>query len=131
MGTEWKDLSAEERYRVVELARSGKTEITEICATFGVARQTLYKAMDAAEQGAMAALEPKKPGRKPKPEEQLRALEWEQEKTRLEKALEHMRQRYEVAKTILDMERKITRGESLPGETEGGKKRRLRRRRKP
>jgi hypothetical protein len=37
-------------------------------------------------------------------------------KTDLEKELEHWKQKYEVAKTFLDLERKLERGQGLPGE---------------
>ena len=40
----WKSLSGEERYRIVELARKGQVAISELCKTFGVSRQTLYRA---------------------------------------------------------------------------------------
>ena len=62
----WKELSGEERYRVVELARQGQVALSELCKTFGVSRQTLYRAMEAADRASAAALEPKKRGRKPK-----------------------------------------------------------------
>ena len=37
-------------------------------------------------------------------------------KTDLEKELEHWKQKYEVAKTFLELERKLERGQRLPGE---------------
>jgi len=112
----WKELSGEERYRVVELARTGKVKIRELCKSFGVSRQTLYRAIEAVEQAAMAALEPKRSGRKPKPPERVKVVHLEDEKIRLEKELSEMKTRYEVTRTILDLERKLDRGESLPGE---------------
>jgi transposase len=118
----WQELSGEERYRVVELARKGEISIRELCRTFGVSRQTLYRTMEAADRAAIEALEPKKRGRKPRPASELKTEELESEKATLAEELKRWRQKYEVAKTILDLERKAERGERLPGER--GKKRR-------
>ena len=118
----WQELSGEERYRVVELARKGEIPIRELCRTFGVSRQTLYRAMEAADQASMAALEPKRRGRKPRPESEVQREELEQEKADLQKELGRWRQKYEIAKTILDLQRKAEHGEPLPGE-KGEKKR--------
>ena len=112
----WKDLSGEERYRVVELVQAGKVEIRELCKTFGVSRQTLYRAIEVVEKAAMAALEPKKPGRRPKPQSEVETEHLEGEKSRLEQKLTQMKTRYEVTRTILDLERKLDRGQPLPGE---------------
>ncbi len=71
----WKELSGDERYRIVEMARKGTKSISEICQTFEVSRQTLTKAIATAEEAAKEALEPKKPGRKPKSEEQQQITE--------------------------------------------------------
>ncbi|MFC1890287.1 helix-turn-helix domain-containing protein [Thermodesulfobacteriota bacterium] len=116
MAMKWKDLSGEERYRVVELVQAGKVEIRELCKTFGVSRQTLYRAIEAVEKAAMAALEPKKPGRRPKPQSEVKTEHLVGEKSRLEKELAQMKTRYEVTRTILDLERKLDRGQPLPGE---------------
>ena len=62
----WKTLSGEERYRVVELARKGEVPIRELCKTFGVSRQTLYRAMATTDRASSEALELKPRGRKPK-----------------------------------------------------------------
>jgi transposase-like protein len=127
--TRWQELSGEERYQVVELVRQGETSIQELCRTFGVSRQTLYRAMEAVDQASMAALEPKRRGRKPRPESEVLREELENEKAELQKELTRWRQKYEISKTILDLERKVERGESLPGET-GEKRTRKRRRAK-
>jgi transposase-like protein len=120
----WKDLSGEERYRVVELARKGEVAVSELCRTFGVSRQTLYRALEAADRASAEALEPKPRGRKPKPASEARATELEASNTDLRKDLEHWKTKYQVARTLLDLERKLARGERLPGE---GKKRKRRR----
>ena len=124
----WQDLSGEERYRLVELLRKGKASISELCRTFGVSRQTLYRALEAADQAAIEALKPKTRGRKPRPEWEVKAEELETEKEDLQKELHRWRQKYEVAKTILDLQRRAERGETLPGE--GGEKIRRKRRKK-
>jgi transposase-like protein len=119
----WQELSGDERYRVVELARKGKVPISELCKTFGVSRQTLYRAMEAADRASAQALEPKKRGRKPKPASEVRTEELEASNAGLHKQLEHWKTKYQVARTLLDLERKLDRGEPLPGE-EGKKRKR-------
>jgi transposase-like protein len=122
----WQELSGEQRYRVVELVRQGEISIRELCRSFGVSRQTLYRAMEAADQAAIAALEVKRRGRKPRAASEIRTEELENEKADLQKDLSRWRQKYEVAKTILELQRKAERGERLPGEE--GKKRRPKKR---
>jgi transposase-like protein len=112
----WTSLSGEERYRVVELARKGKVEITELCRTFGVSRQTLYRALEAADRASVEALTPKRRGRKRPPASERKLSEIRAEKVDLEKELHRMRQKYEVAQALLDLQRKAERGERLPGE---------------
>ena len=120
----WKALSGEERYRVVEMARKGEVPLSELCKTFGVSRQTLYRAMAAADRASAEALELKQRGRKPKPANEVRTTELEAGNAELRKELEHWKTKYQVARTMLDLERKLDRGEPLPGEK--GKKRRPR-----
>jgi transposase-like protein len=117
----WQELSGEERYEVVELARKGEITVRELCRTFGVSRQTLYRAMEAVDRASIEALEPKKRGRKPRPQAEVKSEELKQKATRLEREMDRWRQKYEVAKTILDLQRRMDRGEVLPGE-EGEKK---------
>jgi transposase-like protein len=120
---QWKDLSGEERYRVVQMARKGEVPVQELCETFGVSRQTLSEAMERVDRAAMAELEPKPPGRKgPSPEEAALTMA-KQEKTSLEKELEHWKMKYEIAMTFVELHRKVLNGEPLPGEEEGEKKR--------
>lgn len=103
----WTQLTGQERYRVVMLARKGDIEVSELCKTFGVSRQTLYRAMEAVDQASMAALEPKKPGRKPTPVSEMRAQELTTSNTSLQKELDHWKMKYEVAKTFIDLERQL------------------------
>ena len=121
---QWKALSGEERYRVVEMARKGEMPIGELCRTFGVSRQTLYRAMEAADRASAAALEPKRRGRKPKAASEVQKSELEASNAGLHKELDHWKTKYQVARTMLDLERKLDRGEPLPGEK--GKKRKQR-----
>jgi len=121
---QWKALSGEERYRVVEMARKGEMPIGELCRTFGVSRQTLYRAMEAADRASAVALEPKRRGRKPKAASEVQKSELEASNAGLQKELEHWKTKYQVARTMLDLERKLDRGEPLPGEK--GKKRKQR-----
>ena len=113
---QWQDLSGEERYRVVELMRKGEVEIKELCRTFGVSRQTLYRALEAADTASVAALTRKRRGRKPTPVAQQKLSEMQTEKRRLQKELQRMSQKYEVAQALLELQRKTERGERLPGE---------------
>jgi transposase-like protein len=112
----WKDLGGEERYRVLELVRKGEVSIKEICQTFGVSRQVLSRAMEKADRASVEALEPQKPGKKPKGRQQVEIEELSSKKAGLERELEHWKQKYEVARTFLELERKLERGQRLPGE---------------
>jgi transposase-like protein len=126
----WKDLSGMERYRVVELARSGQVNKTEMCRTFGVSRQTLNRAIRHADEASMEALEPKKAGRPGKSTEKAELTELKQDYKKLQKKLKEAEQRFEVAKAFLELERKLDRGEPLPGEKAAAEKKR-RTRKKP
>jgi transposase len=112
----WQNLSGEERYRVVELWKQGKVEMKELCQTFGVSRQTLYRALERADQASVEALTPKRRGRKPAPASHKHLREVQSEKANLEEELLRMTQRYEIAQALLDLQRKAERGERLPGE---------------
>lgn len=125
---QWKELSGQERYRVVMLARQGNVEVSTLCKSFGVSRQTLYRAMEASDQASMEALEPKTRGRKPTPVSEVEARELSQSNSDLQKELDHWKMKYEVAKTFIDLERQLDRKTSSNGE--GEKKRRIRRSRK-
>jgi transposase-like protein len=103
----WTQLSGQERYRVVMLARKGDIEVTQLCQTFGVSRQTLYRAMEAADLASMEALEPKKRGRKPTPVSEAKTRELTTSNTSLQKELDHWKMKYEVAKTFIDLERQL------------------------
>jgi hypothetical protein len=80
--------------------------------------------MAAADRASAEALELKQRGRKPKPANEVRTTELEAGNAELRKELEHWKTKYQVARTMLDLERKLDRGEPLPGEE--GKKRRRR-----
>jgi transposase-like protein len=123
----WKELSGQERYRVVMLARKGEVSVRELCKSFGVSRQTLYRAMEAADQAAMEALEPKKRGRKPIPVLEVETKELTTSNATLKKELEHWKTKYEVAKTFIELERQLDRKSSRSGR---GEKKGRRRRKK-
>ena len=112
----WQDLDGEQRYRAIELLRSGKVEIKGLCRTFGVSRQTLYRAAEAADKASVDALTPKPRGRKPQPKSRKQIQDLEQQARTLQKDLERMSQKYEIAQALLDLQRKAERGERLPGE---------------
>lgn len=112
----WQQLSGEQRYRVLELLNKGAVEVAELSRTFGVSRQTLYRALAMAQAAGIAALTPKPAGRKPPPAAQQKLTELQTEKKKLERELLLTRQKYEVAEALLDLQRRLDRGESLPGE---------------
>lgn len=129
----WKDLSGEERYRVVQMARSGEVPVVELCRTFGVSRQSLKQAMEKVDRAAMEALTPKLPGRKGKSPEEAELSAMIKEKALLEKDLTHWKQKYEIAMTFVELHRKLLNGEELPGEEAppSRKKKKRRRLKKP
>ena len=112
----WKELSGQERYRVVQMVRQGKIPIKEICRSFGVSRQTLKTAMDKAEQAAMEALTPKSPGRKGKSKAESEAEVIKLEKDSLQKELDRWKQKYEIAITFLDIHKKLLNGQEFSEE---------------
>jgi transposase-like protein len=114
----WKELSGQERYRVVMLARKGEVPVRELCKSFGVSRQTLYRAMEAADQAAMEALERKKPGRKPVPVSEVEAKELTASNANLKKEIDHWKTKYEVAKTFIELERQLDQKSSQNGRGE-------------
>jgi hypothetical protein len=75
----------------------------------------LRQAVEKADQAAVEALEPRKRGRKPRKLKEQEASELMREKSSLEKELDHWKQKYEVAKTFIELERKLERQEQLPG----------------
>ena len=100
---QWKELTGEERFRVVEMARRGTKSIAELGETFGVSRQTLTKAIGTAETAMKEALEPKRPGRKGKSEEQQKITTLSKQASSLGKDVEHWKTRYEVAQAYIDI----------------------------
>lgn len=126
---QWKELSGQERYRVVQMARKGEVPIQELCRTFGVSRTTLSEAMEKVDRAAMAELEPKAPGRKGPSPEAAALTEAKKAKGDLEKELEHWKMKYEIAMTFVELHRKVLDGEPLPGEEAEGKKKKRRKER--
>jgi transposase-like protein len=102
----WKEMTGQERYRVVEMARRGESPMTEICRTFTVSRQALNRAMEKTSQVAMQSLEPRKPGRKGKSAEAQEITELMRETTVLQKTVKHWKTRYEVAHAFIELMRK-------------------------
>jgi transposase-like protein len=109
----WKDLSGQERYHVVQMAREGKVPIKALCRSFGVSRQTLKTAMDKADHAAMEALTPKSPGRKGKSKDRAQAEAMKQENGALQKELDLWKQKYEVAMAFVDIHKKLLNGEAF------------------
>ncbi len=117
---QWKDMTGEEKYRVVEMARKGEKPIKEISRTFGVSRQALSKAMEKVSRAAVDALGPKKPGRKAKTAQDQEISILSKRGTSLEKELNHWKTRYEVAQAFID----LTREDERRQRREGKKKKR-------
>ncbi len=112
----WRQMSGEQRYRLLELLNKGAVEVSELSRTFGVSRQSLYRALAMAQAAGIAALTPKPAGRKARPATQQKLTELQAEKKKLERELYLTRQKYEVAEALLDLQRRLDRGEPLPGE---------------
>ncbi len=108
---QWKEMTGQERLNVVEMARKGDMPIKEICRTFGVSRQTLNKAMDKAAQAALQALEPKRAGRKARPEQEQEVLGLLKKTKTLEEEIKNWKTRYEVAQAFIDLSREQERQE--------------------
>jgi len=119
----WRDLSGQDRLRLIEQVRQGRLKQADLCRTFGMSRQVLHRAIKAMEEAAVEALEPKRPGRKPVPVSDQEVRQLKKDLTHRDRELAHLQQKYEVTQTLLELERKLDRGELLPGE----KKRRKRR----
>ena len=115
----WRDLDGRQKYEVVELARRRGIAIKELCRTFGISRQTLYRAMDAADKAAIEALSPKPKGRPPVAPSRKEIQDLEQRNKALEQDLKQQKLKSEVAQALLDLQRKMDRGETLPGEKKG------------
>jgi len=112
----WRDLTGAERLQVIEQAREGRVSQAELCRTFGMSRQVLHRAMKAADEAAAAALAPKPPGRKKAPAESEQVKSLERTLATKEKELARLQQKYEVMEALMDLQRRMDRGESLPGE---------------
>ena len=119
----WKEMTGQERYRVVEMASRGEKPLKEICETFGVSRQALSKAMEKVSQAAMDALEPKKAGRKPKTPEEQKLKELTRQTTSLSKEVEHWKTRFEVAQAFIEITREQERREQKKKKQQGAAKR--------
>ena len=112
----WKNLNGQQKYQVVELARKEETSITELCQTFGISRQTLYRAMDMADTAATEALSPKPKGRPRATPTEKEIQDLHVQNKDLEASLKRVRMKNEVAMALLELHRKADRGEKLPGE---------------
>ena len=126
----WTELSGEERYRIVEMARKQEVPQKEICETFGVSRQTLYRAMHKADEASAAALEPKRPGRRSKTPDEQAIVELSGQMEGLHKEQEQWKTKYEVAEAFLELERRYDRGEPLLETTPAGAEKKRRRKKK-
>jgi hypothetical protein len=74
--------------------------------------------MEAADQAAMEALEPKTRGRKPTPVSEVEAKELTVSNAGLKKELDHWKTKYEVAKTFIELERQLDQKSSQSGRGE-------------
>jgi len=118
----WKALDGQQKYEIVELARKPGTQIQELCQTFGISRQTLYRAMEAADKAAIEALSPKPKGRPCVPPSQKEIQNLQSRNKELEKDLKRQKLKNQVAQALLDLQRKADRGQKLPGEKKTSRK---------
>jgi transposase-like protein len=112
----WKSLDGQQKYEIVELARKQGTQVQEVCKTFGICRQTLYRAMEAADKGAIEALSPKPKGRPPVAPSQREIETLQARNKELEQDLKQQKLKNQVAQALLELQRKADRGQTLPGE---------------
>ncbi len=112
----WKDLDGQQKYEVVELARRQEISMKDLCATFGVSRQTLHRALETADRAATEALAPKPKGRPPVSATQKEIQTLRNRNKELEQDLKRQKMKNEVAKALLELHRKVDRGQKLPGE---------------
>ena len=118
----WKDLDGQQKYEVVELARKPGTQVQELCRTFGVSRQTLYRAMESADRAAIEALSPKPKGRPRIPPSEKEIQDLQSRNKELEKDLKRQKLKNQVAQALLDLQRKADREQKLPGEKKTSRK---------
>jgi biotin operon repressor len=118
----WKEVGPEERYEVVQMAMTGKLPLKDLCENFGMSRTTLNKAIEKARAAATQALEPKPRGRKAKPVDQQEMEDLAAKNAALEKEVDRWKTKWEVTRTVLDLERELGRGK--PGDPEGEKNKR-------
>jgi transposase-like protein len=112
----WKNLDGQQKYEIVELARKQGTQVQEVCKTFGISRQTLYRAMEAADKAAIEALSPKPKGRPPVQPSQREIEALQNRNKELEQDLKQQKLKNQVAQALLELQRKADRGQTLPGE---------------
>ena len=118
----WKALDGQQKYEIVELARKQGTQVQEVCKTFGISRQTLYRAMEAADTAAIEALSPKPKGRPPVPASQKEIETLQSRNKKLEQDLKQQKLKTRVAHALLELQRKADRGQRLPGEKKTNRK---------
>ena len=118
----WKDLDGGQKYKVVELAKKPETSVTDLCRTFGVSRQTLYRAMDLTDKAATAALTAKRKGRPPTPvvEKDLQVLHVRNKQ--LESDLKQEKLKNQVAQALLELHRKAERQQRMSSGEKTGRK---------
>jgi transposase-like protein len=119
----WQELTGADRWEVIQQARRKEIPVTDLCRMFGITRQTLYRAMEAADQAAQDALAPKSPGRKKKPASELEVASLQEKLSAQQKELARWQQKYEVLQTLRKLEQKLAKGERLPGEPREKKRR--------
>jgi hypothetical protein len=122
--TRWQDLTGEARWELIEQVRRGDVPVTALCASLGISRQTLYRAMAAAAAAAKQALTPKPAGRQKKPVSQRQVETLQRDLAEREQELSRWRQKYEVTRTLLTLERQLAQGKPLPGEERKKRRRR-------
>ncbi len=130
----WTELDGPGRYRAIRMLIRNEVTLAELSRTFEVSRQTISRARERVEQAACEALEPKTPGRKGKSEEQRQIETLKQQEAQLRQQLAQEKKKVEIAQAFLDLERRMERGETQPGEgkkkNQDKRRRRARRRKK-
>jgi len=101
---------------------TGEDSVTDLCRTFGVSRQTLYRAMDLTDKAATAALTAKRKGRPPIPvmEKDLQVIHVRNKQ--LESDLKQEKLKNQVAQALLELHRKAERQQRLSSGKKTGRK---------
>lgn len=106
------------RFRLVLAAISGQTPVAEAARQLGMSRNHFQTLMHRGLHGLLEAIQPQRPGRPPKPKEQV---ELEQQVAKLERENEMLRARVETVDRLLGVAADFASGRLKPSRQMGAK----------